>query len=429
MAGLAKNYVVNDIFQSMGSLWVIATPPTAAAVRLTLAPDGSPDSVTHGVCQCLGIVATSLATEVKPKIAGITADQYDAPVDAYETEMSATISGELAQFDGVKLATLLGVGNYYSGAFEEVTFGGGLIVPTLCLAVISPSRVLPSQFVVSLLYYGAMTGGWEISMGRSKPGFYKFKLEGMYNPSAATPYPAGGELGVIYRTLSGVFTGTPQAQPPLRNDPTEIFQGPADCWLLATPPTDAAVTAGGIVLDGSNTTGWVPDSATYGATSLHLGLVNGASTMSVMPKIGFMKADQFDAPVAAFVEELEAKIEVELEQTSALLLANALGLAVPGYSPNPSVPPGYSAAAAYEQLTFGGANQPNEFCVALIGVQRTSGEAVFCCLFKVYASGGVSITVSRKKPNYYKVTFTGISDTTRTPGQQIGMFWETTPAV
>ena len=48
---------------------------------------------------------------------------------------------------------------------------------------------------------------------------------------------------------------------------------------------------------------------------------------------------------------------------------------------------------------------------------------------KVYASGGVSITVSRKKPNYYKVTFTGISDTTRTPGQQIGMFWETTPAV
>lgn len=401
MAGTAKNYTLADLFQGPGDIWVIGAAPADATPRLTLASDGTPDATAHPGSVHLGYIATAVTTAAKPKIDPIVLDQTDAPVASYTGELAATIEAEMAQADATKLQRLLGVGTYVTGSgYDGITFGGNLTVPKACIACISPQRDHPNRYIVSVLFSAAATGGFTVSMGRAKPSFTKTQFTGL-NDIART---AGKAVGIIYRTLVDAAGGTPTAK---SYDATEIYQGPCDLWIVSPAPTDAAKF---VTLDAATLT---PDATAHG-TSRCFGVLNGPVSLSVMPKLSFFRGDQWDAPVDVLIDSLEAKIEAELGQSGMQNMADALG--VGSYT---------LSAGAYEQVTFGGTDQPAEVCVAAIGRKRTDiTKGVVCCLYKVVASSGITWAASRKKPSTYKVSFSGEADLTRTAGRQIGNFWE-----
>jgi len=401
MAGTTKSYTPSEIIQGPGDLWFIGLAPTDTNVRLTLASDGTPDSTAHPGSVHLGAIATAITTSVKPKITEITTDQFEAPIDSYTAEVDAKIEAEMQQVESSLLQRALGVGTYSTGTgYEQTTFGGTLVVPTGCFAVISPSRLNAQQYVVSVLYVGAMTGGFSFPMGRAKAAAYKTGITGMTDPTRT----AGQQIGVVYQTLVNASGGTPTAK---NFVPAQIYQGPADLWLVSPAPTDSAMR---VTLDATTLT---PDSTVH-ATSVHLGMTQGAITFTVTPKIDFIKGDQFDGPLAAYISTLTAKIEAEMLQSAMDKLARALGVGT--YS---------TTAGNFAQCTFGGTNQPATMCIAAIGLKRTTPtKAVVGCLYRVNATDGITWTAQRTKASTYKLGFTGQADVTRTAGRTVGIFHE-----
>jgi hypothetical protein len=256
------------------------------------------------------------------------------------------------------------------------------------------------MYVVSILYVGVSTGGFALALGRAKAASYKASFTGLSDPGR-TP---GQQIGVLYQTLVAASGGTPTAK---ANDPAQIYEGPADLWLVSPAPTDATMQ---VTLDAATLT---PSSAAH-AGAVHLGMTTGAITLTVQPKIDLIKADQFDAPIAAIVGSITAKIEAEMLQSAMDKMARALGVGT------------YSLSAGnYAQCTFGGTNQPPSICVAVIGQKRTATtKAVVGCLYRVNAADGITWTAQRTKANSYKLGFTGQSDVTRTAGRQVGIFHE-----
>jgi len=413
MAGTAKNYAPLSIVQGPGDLWAIpiAAAPTDTAIRLVLASDGSPDATTHPGSVHLGSVAESITTAVKPKLSEIHVDQFDAPIDTYVAGLGATIKAKMAQTEAQKIQRMLGVGVYastvvasgdFSGlTMETCTFGGINTVPLICLAVISATHANPAQYVVSVLYVGYSTGAFSIALGRAKNAMYEASFSALSDPTRTV----GRQIGLVYQTLVNASGGTPTA----RNFvPGEIYEGPCDVWLLGTAPLDSA--AGVVSIDPTTLT---PDSTVHG-TCTHLGLAQGAATLSVAAKIDQITADQFDAPIAVYLASLQASIEVELLQSSMQNLATALGVGT--YA---------TTANVFAQTTFGGTNQATAVCVAVIGCKRMAPTKPVCaCLYLVDPTDGISWLAQRSKPNAFKVKFEGHSDVTRTAGRQIGLWQE-----
>jgi len=401
MAGTTKSYAPTEIIQGPGDLWFIGTAPTDANVRLTLASDGTPDSTAHPGSVHLGAMSGAMTTSVKPKIAAIQLDQYDAPLDSYVAELDAKIEAEMGQSESSLLQRALGVGVYSAGSgYEQTTFGGVGTVPKGCFAVISPTRANPNQYVVSALYLGVSTGGFSLALGRAKAALYKAQFTGLSDLTRTV----GKQVGVVYQTLVNASGGTPTAKNFVVG---QIYQGAADLWLISPAPTDGSPK---VTLDAATLT---PDSATHGA-SAHLGLTQGAVTFKVAPKIDFIKSDQADGPVDAWVASIAASIEAEMQQSAMDKLARALG--VGNYT---------LSAGNYAQCTFGGTNQPPAICVAAIAPKRTdTTKAVVGCLYRVNAADGLSWTASRSKLSTYKLLFNGQVDVTRTAGRTMGIWHE-----
>jgi len=404
MAGTAKDLTVSEMHQGPGDLWWIGTAPVDGTPRLTLASDGTPDSETHGTCIHLGAIQSAITTAVKAKIADIDLDQYDAPVDGYLTELESSIEAEMAQTEAAKLQRALGVGTYATGSgYKHLTFGGNLTVPTGCIAAISRKRVSGTKYIVATLFKAAAVGGFQVVFGRSKASTYKIKFTGLSDLTRT----AGKQVGIIHETLVDASGGTPTAKD---FSVAEIYQGPADLYLIDAAPTDAAVR---VTIDATTLT---PDSMAH-VNAKHLGSTAGEVTFSVTPKISFMRMDQADAPVDVFIDSIEAKIEAEMQQSEMQKLARALSV---GTYSGDAVPP-----TSWKQVTFGGTDQPTAMCIAAIAKKRSdTTKAAVACLYRVHSTGGIEITMSRKKASTYKVSFAGRLDLTRTAGKQMGVFHE-----
>ncbi|KKM18467.1 hypothetical protein LCGC14_1665390 [marine sediment metagenome] len=400
MAGTAKDIQVSEIHQGPGDLWVIPTPPLDATPRLTLATDGTPDSVAHPACIHLGAIQSAITTTVKGAMAPIDLDQYDAPFDNYATNVDAKIEAEMAQTEMQKLQRALGVGVYSTGAgYKAVTFGGLLTVPTICLAAISAKRGSPLQHVISILFKSAAMAGFQIAIGRGAASTYKLEFLGLGDPDRTV----GKQVGTVYETLTDAAGINPT---PKDFSVAEIYQGPGDLWLIDPAPTDVAER---VTIDSATLT---PD-ATAHANSTHLGGTEGPITITVTPTIGQIRLDQFDSPVDVFVESIEAKIEAEMSQSDVEKMSRALAFGV------------FGEAAEYKQVTFGGTNQPATICVAVIAPKRTdTAKAIAACLYKVNSIEGIQVVMSRKQKSTYKVTFAGLLDPTRTAGRQMGVIQE-----
>jgi hypothetical protein len=185
----------------------------------------------------------------------------------------------------------------------------------------------------------------------------------------------------------------------------EVHQGPGDLWIIDPAPDDTAIR---MTLDEGT-----PD-ATAHANSIHLGAIASAITFQATPEIGDITLDQYEAPIAQFINKLDVKIQAELAQTEMEKMSKALGVGV------------FSEAAEHKTLTFGGVTAVPEFCVAAISPKRTNSALfVVAMLYKTTATGGIKFTISRNNPSFYTVEFTGQQDLTRTAGRQIGVIYET----
>lgn len=403
MAGTLKDITVEEIQQGPGDLWALAEAPDDGD-RIVLAEDGTPDAGTHGASTHLGAMSEGLTTIVKPKAEGIQVDSYDAPVAMVSTAVEASIEATLAQISLPLLGTVLGAGAYSAGAgFKQVTFGGGLSLSELCLAAVSKKRG-SYGYIASVLYRAVASGGLQLALGRAKAAAAKAKFTGL----ADVERSVGAQVGSLLETLVAAAGGTPTARAVTVAD---IQQGPCDLWVLGTAPLDAAVRP-------TLHTDLTPDATAHPA-SVHLGTLTDGCVVTVTPKIEFVPADQYDAPILGVVTGLECSIEATLAQTQARKLQRLIGAGTLGTDDDPG-------PATYEEITFGGTLAMPSFCVAAIAPKRADAAKVYgACLYKVSSAEGVTLTMARSAPATYKVKFTGLADVARTSGKQVGVIWET----
>lgn len=183
MAATPRNYDITQIHQGPGDIWVmpLTSAPSDSAQRLTLAADGSLDSVAHPTAVCLGLTEGAIAIAVKVKLSDIKADQFEAPIDTYMDSVDAEMSVTLEQQGVSLLQQVLSTGVYSTQAspgWNQLTAGGISIVPAVCVAAVTPKRTGSGLFVVSLLFRVASKGGVTISIGRAKNSSHKVQFAG-----------------------------------------------------------------------------------------------------------------------------------------------------------------------------------------------------------------------------------------------------------
>jgi hypothetical protein len=194
----AKGYDVSGIHQGPGDLWVIATPPTDSAQRLVLASDGTPDSTTHGTCICFGLTKGGITFSATTKTTSITVDQAEAPVDKYVETVAASIEAELTQQSVDLLQNAMTTGVYAtSTGYKQIAFGGISIVPTACIAAITPKRTGSGLFIVSMLYKADIEGLLTSVMARNKQSTHKVKFNGQSDLTRTS----GKQIGIHYETI------------------------------------------------------------------------------------------------------------------------------------------------------------------------------------------------------------------------------------
>lgn len=198
MAATAKGYSVSDIRQGPGDIWIIGGGVDDTAQRLTLAADGTPDSVAHPASICLGVTEGGITGTVKVKASDITVDQADAPVDRYVEMVEMTISAELAQQSITLLQNALSVGTYStSSGYKQLTIGGTAAIPTACIALISPKRSDATKFDVVLIYKAQSIIDVAKLAARAKKSTHKVTFSGL----ADLARTAGRQIGNVYETV------------------------------------------------------------------------------------------------------------------------------------------------------------------------------------------------------------------------------------
>ena len=198
----SKGYLVSSIHQGPGDLWIIPGGiADSAAPQLVLdLPSGTPDATTYPSAVCLGTTESGITFTIKEKFNDIAADQFDAPIDTYKEESSGMLEAELSQQSVDLLQQALSTGVYATVAspgYKQLTFGGVSIVPTICLAAITPKRTGTNLYIVSILFKAYSKGGLEVLMQRKKKSTHKVQFAGQ----ADITRTAGRQIGVHYETI------------------------------------------------------------------------------------------------------------------------------------------------------------------------------------------------------------------------------------
>jgi hypothetical protein len=107
----ARNYTPSQIQQGPANLWIVPTPPTDIAQRLTLAADLTPDATTHPSSVGLGLTESAITLTLTPKMEALKVDQFDAPVAYYCTALDSKIEATFGQAGFDKLTYALGLGS------------------------------------------------------------------------------------------------------------------------------------------------------------------------------------------------------------------------------------------------------------------------------------------------------------------------------
>ena len=206
---LAGSQVVDsagNLQRAVNSGTTSGTAPTWASTIGGTVTDGTV------VWECIALSAIYYAGAIEgattfgmaPKIEEIMADQVAGPVDNVITAAAATIEVEMKESDMLHMVNYFSGGIYGAGtdsglptgaqAYQQLTFGGLIVVPKLSVAVISPRRNNLGKFVVSQLYKCSQAEQVGPAVTRTKETMIKMKFTGLFDPTR----PQGDQAGMTW---------------------------------------------------------------------------------------------------------------------------------------------------------------------------------------------------------------------------------------
>lgn len=198
MAATAKNYSTTTLEIGPGDIWLNVGVPGAGA-RITLASDGTPDSVSNPSCVHLGMTQEGSKCIYTPNLQVFESDELTAPILTQNVGEVLSIEGTMLQvLDTSILSYLVAGGTRTTGSgYEQITIGGKQTVATFTIAVIAPVYADVTKFVVYNIYKGYNSAGFNFDISRKKMAAIPFKFEAQSISTRA----AGDQAGSIWKSV------------------------------------------------------------------------------------------------------------------------------------------------------------------------------------------------------------------------------------
>jgi hypothetical protein len=185
------------------------SPPSWSSVFGAITQDGTTEWQCYGPTLASGAAEGAMTYEAAGKLLAVDADQYTAPIGQRLIGETAKISGTLRELNMTIISKSLPNATYGSGtdpnlpsgaqSYEEVSFGGLVIVPLFCIVILSPrpNFVNPYRYASATLLKAAPggQGNWPFTLKKILD--YKCAFEG----NAITWRPAGYQIGSLDRQI------------------------------------------------------------------------------------------------------------------------------------------------------------------------------------------------------------------------------------
>ena len=199
----------NNIQQCVVAGTTAGTVPTWSQVYGGITQDGSVEWQNYGPTLASGAAEGAMVYDAAGKLLAIDADQYTAPIGQRLIGETAKITGTLREINMQVITRTLPNATFASGTdsnlpvgaqvYEEVTFGGLVIVPLFCVVILSPrpNFVNPVRYISATLYKAAPAGAGSWPFSLKKVADYKVEWAGN-----AIPYrPSGDQIGKLERQI------------------------------------------------------------------------------------------------------------------------------------------------------------------------------------------------------------------------------------
>lgn len=193
-------------------------------------------------------------------------------------------------------------------------------------------------------------------------------------------------------------------------DASKIFQGPVDVYAAIAAPTSSltpTADANTLTLDSS---GQPTDTGTAG---VHLGSVEGPSTISITEKVNEILDDQHENAIDAGFDSIEAEIDFNLKETALAKLLTLLTASTLGAR---------TLLAAQEVLQLGGKldSAANPITLLLVSPRRDlAGKFLYAMAYKAFLNSALPFSFSRSKENVHKLKFRCVMDLARVAGDEL----------
>jgi hypothetical protein len=202
MAGTAGNQDSTKVLRGPAKVWLKVAIPAAAA-RLTLHTDGSPESVANPNAKQLGLTKAGTKISMGLTVQNSEADELTAPYRTTITADEMIAEGEWLQVLDLTLWELLIPNGTFATAsgYEEVRIGGRTAIAANAqpsVAIIAPTLADPTKFVVAHIYQAVNTSGAQLTINKAEDSAAPFKLEGRSITSRAS----GDQVGCFWRQIA-----------------------------------------------------------------------------------------------------------------------------------------------------------------------------------------------------------------------------------
>lgn len=196
MGATPVDWNVGAVAIGPGQCWTNLAIPGAGG-KLTLASDGTPDSVQNPNAVHIGMTEAGSAISLKQTFTDFFADEFVDPIIRHITAQEAAITGSWLQLLEMSLIQLMTPGTVRADGFgyERVTFGGSNTVNYYSTALIFPLENNSALFGVFHLYKAINDPGLAFSVGRKKLGAAPFAFRGL----AITSRAAGDQVGAYWK--------------------------------------------------------------------------------------------------------------------------------------------------------------------------------------------------------------------------------------